>query len=70
MIQFDDLVRNYRIRIRRISQETMADELGIRRSTLADWERRKSFPNLENLRKVCALLGVKTSDIEFPPRKD
>lgn len=64
MKDLDDLLRDYR-KERQLSQADLAELLNIRRATVADWERRKAYPCLENLKKVCGKLGFDINNI--PP---
>jgi DNA-binding XRE family transcriptional regulator len=63
MINVDTLLVKYRNN-NRISQEELANLLRVRRSTLADWERRKTKPNLDNVCKICLLLKLDLRNLE------
>ena len=43
---------------RKLSQQALADLIGVSRSALAQWETEMSSPSLENLRKMAELLEV------------
>ncbi len=43
---------------KRLSQQALADLIGVSRSALAQWETEMSSPSLENLRKMAELLEV------------
>ncbi|MDD7805082.1 MAG: helix-turn-helix transcriptional regulator [Endozoicomonas sp. (ex Botrylloides leachii)] len=43
---------------KKLSQQALADLIGISRSALAQWETKMSSPSLENLRKMSEVLGV------------
>lgn len=67
MNNLDDLLRQYRIS-HRLSQAELAEKLNIRRATLADWERRASFPSFENLKIICDKLAMDISKISTPQK--
>lgn len=43
---------------KKLSQQALADLIGVSRSALAQWETSMSSPSLENLRKMAKLLNV------------
>lgn len=43
---------------KKLSQQALADLIGVSRSALAQWETNMSSPSLENLRKMAELLEV------------
>ncbi|GAA4648035.1 helix-turn-helix transcriptional regulator [Kistimonas scapharcae] len=45
-------------REKRLSQQALADLIGVSRSALAQWETDMSRPSLDNLRKISETLGV------------
>lgn len=47
----------------KLSQLELSKIIGVRRATLADWERGVSFPNSVNLEKICMTLGLTLRDI-------
>ncbi|MBP9987964.1 MAG: helix-turn-helix transcriptional regulator [Ruminococcus sp.] len=46
-----------------LSQKQIADKLNVDRSTIAQYERGISTPNLKNLPKICEILNVKTDEL-------
>lgn len=50
-----------------LTQEQMADALGITDATLRNYERGKTFPDVKQIRKIEDLTGVKYDDINFLP---
>ncbi|AMO56272.1 helix-turn-helix transcriptional regulator [Endozoicomonas montiporae] len=43
---------------KRLSQQALADLIGVSRSALAQWETEMSSPSLENLRKMAEILEI------------
>ena len=43
---------------KKLSQQALADLIGVSRSALAQWETQMSSPSLENLRKMAEVLDV------------
>ena len=43
---------------KKLSQQALADLIGVSRSALAQWETEMSSPSLQNLRKMAELLNV------------
>ena len=43
---------------KKLSQQALADLIGVSRSALAQWETQMSSPSLENLRKMAEILEV------------
>jgi putative transcriptional regulator len=50
---------------RRVSQQTLADALGVSRQTVSSWENGHSEPNLtlKQVKKLCELLGYTLDDL-------
>lgn len=51
--------------LREISQEKMANELGIHRNTYANWEDNPGRIPIEQAKRISEILQVKTDDIFF-----
>ena len=48
------------VRINRgISQEKLAEEIGVTRASIINWESGKKIPNIENVIAICRALKVK-----------
>lgn len=47
----------------RLTQQQVADALGLDRSAIAQYERGVSTPNLKNLPKICELLNVSLENL-------
>ncbi len=43
---------------KKLSQQALADLIGVSRSALAQWETEMSSPSLENLRKMAEILNI------------
>lgn len=46
-----------------LTQQQVADVLDVDRSTIAQYERGVSTPNLKNLPKICAILNVEIEEL-------
>ena len=55
---FDENIRFLRRTLFLKSQQEFADELGIKRSTLANWESGQSYPNLPELYKLSVYFKI------------
>lgn len=49
------------------SQKEAAERLGISNTTLCKWENYISFPNAQQIDKLCELYGVSYDDLIFLP---
>jgi DNA-binding XRE family transcriptional regulator len=54
---------NYLRKKNKVSQQVLADALGVARTTLGDYERGKTEPNIETLIKIAAYFHVKVDDL-------
>ncbi len=50
-----------------LSQRKAAKALGISNSTLCNWENGISFPDAEQIEKICSLYGMSYDQINFLP---
>lgn len=50
-----------------ISQETLADQLGVSRQAVSNWERNLSEPDISTINKISELLHVPVSDLMGSP---
>ena len=48
---------------KKMSQEELAEKIGVSRQSVYAWENGKSIPDIENLSKLCQILDVKTEDL-------
>ena len=46
-----------------LKQETVAAALGVRQCTYSGWERSRSEPNIDTLRKLCRILNCTAAEI-------
>lgn len=53
----------------KLTQKEAADRLGVSNTTLSNWENGISFPNVQQVEKICELYGVPYDDIIFLPSK-
>lgn len=55
---------------KRLSQEALAFEAGVNRSYMSKLEKGASYPGLEIIGKLAAVLGVEPAELlKLPPRK-
>lgn len=48
---------------KRISQKKLADQMGVRQSTVSSWENGLRFPRKETLEKLCKFFDCKIDDL-------
>lgn len=48
-----------------LTQEELANHLGVARQTVAKWESGESMPDLDNAKMLCDLFGVSLDDLVF-----
>ena len=51
----------------KLTQKEAATALGVSNATLCNWENGKSFPNAEQIERICDLYGVPYDHINFLP---
>lgn len=51
------------------SQKEAAEKLSISNATLCEWEKGNTFPNVQQVEKICALYGLTYDDIIFLPKE-
>lgn len=51
---------------RRITQRELAESVGVTTATVYNWERGKSEPKANQLRKLASSLGISMDDIDVP----
>ena len=61
-MSFAENFRNARLEAN-LTQQQVADVLGLDRSAVAHYEMGDSMPNARNLQKICDLLSVKFNDL-------
>lgn len=52
-----------------LAQKTAANEIGVSNKTLSNWENGKSFPNVQQIEKMCDVYNVTYNDLIFLPSK-
>jgi DNA-binding XRE family transcriptional regulator len=55
---------------RGLTQEEASKELGISKTTLVNWEKGKSFPDIVNFKAMCNLYSVPMGLISVPDKLD
>ena len=50
-----------------LAQKEAASKLGVSNKTLGSWENGNSFPNVQQIEKICELYGVPYDIINFLP---
>ena len=48
-----------------LSQKEAAEQLGVSKDTIGNWEKGKTYPDVQQLKKIEKLYGVKYHDIIF-----
>lgn len=48
---------------KKISQEELAEKIGVSRQSVYAWESGKSIPDIENISKLCQILEIKADDL-------
>lgn len=51
----------------KLTQKEAADRLGVSNSTIHHWEKGISFPNVQQVDKICELYRVSYNDLIFIP---
>ena len=51
----------------KLTQKEAADRLGVSNATICNWEKGTSFPNVQQVEKICELYGVSYDDLIFLP---
>ena len=55
---------------RSLTQEALAEEVGVTRQTIAKWESGESIPDLELAGRLAAALDVSLDDLTHAPREE
>ena len=56
-ILFGEVIKTYRKK-RKLSQQELADQLGVTRNTIVNWEADKCKPEFDGIPKLCSVLGI------------
>lgn len=59
---FKDKLKEYRLK-NKLTQQTLADNIYVSRSTIASWENGLSFPSNDNILRLCECLNVSKEDL-------
>lgn len=55
---------------RKMTQQELADHVGVNKKTVALWENGETTPNVDKVDKICEALGVGYDDIEWKVAKE
>ncbi|MCD7751247.1 MAG: helix-turn-helix domain-containing protein [Lachnospiraceae bacterium] len=61
-MKFGDNLRRMR-ELKKISQEQLAELMGVSRQSVSKWEREESFPSMERLLKLCQIFDCDLADL-------
>lgn len=53
--------------VRRLTQSQLAHQAAVSQTTIANWEQNRSIPRLDELRRVCGVLGVSIDRVALTP---
>ncbi len=53
-----------------LTQQVVANELGVKPTVISAWERGVYKPRVHNLKKLCDILELTLEEIEFAPRPE
>lgn len=51
-----------------LTQEQAGKLIGVRKETISNWEKGKTFPDVEQIQKIEKVYGVKYDNINFSPK--
>ena len=54
----------------KMSQEKLAEEVGVSRQSVSKWENGESYPEMENILKLCKTFHCKINDIVYEDMED
>lgn len=52
---------------RGLCQKAAATKIGVSNKTLSNWENGRSFPDVQQIEKICDLYGITYNDLIFLP---
>lgn len=61
-MKFGDNLRNLRKK-KKISQESLAEKVGVSRQSVSKWECGDAYPNMDNIFKLCDIFHCKINDL-------
>lgn len=61
-MKFGDNLKNLRKK-KKISQESLAEKVGVSRQSVSKWECSESYPNMDNIFKLCDIFHCKINDL-------
>jgi transcriptional regulator with XRE-family HTH domain len=68
-MKFGDNLKNIR-REKHISQEELADKLGVSRQSVSKWENGENYPSMQNIMCLCTIFKCKMNDIVHEDMSD
>lgn len=61
-MKFGDNLRNLR-KLKKISQEKLAEKIGVTRQSVSKWECGEAYPEMDNILKLCDIFHCKINDL-------
>jgi len=61
-VKFGDNLRNLR-KLKKISQEKLAEKIGVTRQSVSKWECGEAYPEMDNILKLCDIFHCKINDL-------
>ena len=61
-MKFGDNLRNLR-KSKKISQERLAEKVGVSRQSVSKWERGEAYPEMNNILSLCEIFHCKINDL-------
>ena len=61
-MKFGDNLKSIR-KMKNVSQEDLADRLGVSRQSVSKWENGEAYPEMDNILKICKIFHCKINDV-------
>ena len=61
-MRFGDNLKNLR-KIKNLSQEKLAEKVGVSRQSISKWECGEAYPEMDNILKLCKIFNCKLNDL-------
>ncbi len=62
VVKFGSIIKERR-KAKGMTQTDLADEMGVIRNTVVNWEADKAKPEFDSIPKLCSILGISTEDL-------
>ena len=62
VVKFGSIIKERR-KVKGMTQTDLADEMGVIRNTVVNWEADKAKPEFDSIPKLCSILGISTEDL-------